>query len=211
VAVYTLFSQAATGSSLVADGSSYTMGVQFTVSVSGATATAVWFYSAAGAPDLPVTIALYLASPAGTGTLITSDTATWTPNTPGGGWVRAPFSSPPILTSGAAYKACVLHTAFSNWYSQTAAYWTGSNPQITNGPLSAPNNANGDGGQDTFNTNATLSYPATSFNSSNYWVDVEVTTGAAPPPNVVQTLTPESGGISGWVMLPPRGRAGAAL
>ena len=66
----------------------------------------------------------------------------------------------------------------ANFYGSTANYWTSGagGAGITNGPLSAPNNAGGDGGQDTFNQSATLTYPLTSFNATNYWVDPEVAT-----------------------------------
>jgi len=61
---------------------------------------------------------------------------------------------------------------------------------ITSGPLSAPNNAGGDGGQDTFNVGGSLTYPSGSFNAANYWLDPEVTAtaaagGGAPSPLVV--------------------------
>jgi hypothetical protein len=35
--------------------------------------------------------------------------------------------------------------------------------------------------------------------------------GGPPPPAVAAAPQPEAGGISGWVMLPVRGRAGSAL
>ena len=38
------------------------------------------------------------------------------------------------------------------------------------------NSPGGDGGQDTFNQSAVLTYPLTSFNATNYWVDPEVAT-----------------------------------
>ncbi len=171
---YTLFSQEVTGSSLTTDPTGYTMGVQFTVSVSGATLTAIWFYSASGAGVLPQTIALYAVS--GT-SLVHQESASWS-GAAGSGWVRAAFSSPPSLTASASYKACVLQDTNANWYSATAHYWdSGAGAAgITSGPLSAPNNAGADGGQDTFHSAASLTYPDGSFNAGNYWMDPEVTT-----------------------------------
>jgi len=174
VTVYTLFGQEATGSSLNSDTDYYTMGVQFSVDVSGATLTAIWFYSASGAGVLPQDIALFAVSGQ---SLVHTESASWS-GAAGSGWVRAPFSSPPALTSGVSYKACVIeNTGDFEWYSATGAYWsTGAGSGgITSGPVSAPNNAGGDGGQDTFNNGATLTYPDTSFNAANYWVDPEVT------------------------------------
>jgi hypothetical protein len=168
---FTLFSQPANAATLTADSAAYTMGVQFTVS-RGATLQAVWFFSAAGAASLPGSIALFQVSGA---SLVTSQAATWS-GAAGSGWVRAPFTTPPALTAGMAYKAAIFDNAANSFYSSTAHYWdTGVGAAgITNGPLSAPNNAGGDGGQDTFFTGGVITYPATSFNATNYWVDPEV-------------------------------------
>lgn len=189
MAVYTLFRQAATGSAVASDNSVYTMGVQFSLSAAAATLTAIWFYSPSGATVLPPTIALYAVSGA---SLVTSQAASWS-GAAGSGWVRAPFGTPPALTAAASYKACILHSTVGdgNFYSATPHYWDTTGPGtngITSGPLSAPNNAGGDGGQDTFNNTATLTYPATSFNATNYWVDPEVTVPAPPlvPPLISQ-------------------------
>jgi hypothetical protein len=191
VAVYTLFSQGATGTSgVAADPTAYTMGVQFSVSVSGGTLTAVYFYSDTGAAVLPQAIALYAVSGA---SLVHSESASWS-GLAGTGWVRAAFASPPSLTSGAAYKACVEQSTVANWYSLTASYWTSGagGSGITNGPLSAPGNAGGDGGQDTFSTSVPA-YPNSSFNASNYWVDPEVTTTGANVTGVAAQVTIQGG------------------
>jgi hypothetical protein len=210
VTVYTLFGQGATGTpGVTADPTPYTMGVQFTVSVSGGTLTAVWFYSDTGAGELPENILLYAVSG---GTLVHAEAASWS-GAAGTGWIRAVFASPPSLTSGTAYKACVDNaTVVSNWYTHTSNYWdTGAGSGgVTSGPLTAPNNAGGDGGQDTFSTSVPA-YPNTSFNAANYWVDPEITTAAPPAPQVQQSNIPESASVSGWVLLPVRGRAGSAL
>jgi hypothetical protein len=180
MAVYTLFSQGGgTPGSVTADPTDYTMGVQFSVS-QAATLTAIWFFSAPSAAQLPVTIALYAVSGA---SLVTSQAASWS-GALASGWVRAPLGSPPSLTAGVSYKACVFINPTGNWYSHTANYWdtgTGSGG-IANGPLSAVNNAGGDGGQDTFTQATSLSYPSSSFGAANYWVDPEVTTAAPAPP-----------------------------
>lgn len=181
MAVYTLFSQGATGSSLTADATAYTMAVQFSVGVSGSTLTAVWFYSATGAGVLPQTILLYQVSGA---SLVHSESASWS-GAAGSGWVRAVFTSPPSLASGTSYKAAVAQNTNANWYSTTANYWSSGAGAggITSGPLTGVNNAGGDGGQDTFTTGVP-SYPSSSFNASNYWMDPEVTTSAPAPPAV---------------------------
>lgn len=182
---YTLFGQPASPASIVSDSTAYTLGVQFSVASSGYTLTGIWFYSASGAASLPSTIGLYAVS--GT-SLVHSETPSWS-GAAGSGWVKATFASPPSLTSGAAYKGCVLDASpGGNWYSATSHYWdTGSGSSgITSGPdLSAPNNAGGSGGQDTLNTGSTIAYPSSSFNAANYWVDVEVT----PPSAALSVVT----------------------
>jgi hypothetical protein len=169
---FTLFSQPATPATIIGtDPNGYTMGVQFTVSRS-AVLQAMWFFSPSGAGSLPGTISLYQVSGA---SLVTSQAATWS-GAAGSGWVRAPFTTPPALTAATAYKACINNIApGAAWYSDTSHYWdTGAGAGgISNGPLSAPNNAGGDGGQDTFNATPP-GYPATSSNAGNYWLDLEV-------------------------------------
>jgi Domain of unknown function (DUF4082) len=181
---FTLFGQPASPATLTSDAVGYTMGVQFSVSQS-ATLTAIWFFSATGAAVLPGTILLYAVS--GT-SLVHSETASWS-GAAGSGWVQALFSSPPSLTASTNYKAAVAQSSAANWYSTTANYWSSGagSGGITNGPLSAPNNAGGDGGQATFNTSVPA-YPNTSFNAGNYWVDPQVTTGDVTVSGAVSAL-----------------------
>src|SRR5215472_4969595 len=176
--VYTLFGQPASPVGLTIDSSGYTMGVQFSSSQPG-TITAIWFFSPPGAVSLPNQIGLFQVTGPGTGTLVASQAPSWS-GAAGSGWVRAPFTTPPAISAGSNYKACILDNAGSNFYGATANYWATSG--VTSGPLTAPNNAGGDGGQDTFTSPSPgLLYPATSFNASNYWVDLELTTTAAGP------------------------------
>jgi hypothetical protein len=153
------------------------MGVQFSVSVSGGTLNGIWFYSAAGLTSTPDTIALYTTS----GTLVSSQASTFGGAAAGSGWMHGTFTSPPALTSGATYVAAVHGSG--GFYSSTANYWSSGagSGGISNPPLSAPNNAGAVNGQGVFNTGP-LSFPATSFNATNYWVDPDVTATAAAPP-----------------------------
>lgn len=172
MAVYTLFGQAGGGTN-PSDSAAYTMGVQFSVS-QGGTLTGIWFYSGSWATVLPQTIALYAVAGS---SLVASQSASWS-GAAGSGWVRAAWTTPPVLTAGAAYKACVLQNTAAAWYSATSNYWSSGagSAGITSGPLSAPNASGASGGnQDTFNSGATLTYPASAFNSTNYWMDPEVT------------------------------------
>ena len=187
MALYTLFGQPVNPATLTADAANYVMAVQFKVTLTAtqtAVLKAIWFNSPAGAGVLPGTIDLWQVSGA---SLVTSQAATWS-GAAGSGQVRAAFSTPPALTSGAAYKGGIFKNdgAVNTFYGSTANYWS-SGPGsggITSGPLSAPNNAGGDGGQATFDASNLNAYPATSFNATNYWVDVEVevTDLAVPAP-----------------------------
>jgi len=171
---FTLFGQPAAPATLTADASDYDMGVAVTVSRT-VQLNAIWFYSAPGAADLPQQITLWRNTGAGTGVLVANQVASWS-GAAGSGWVRAAFSSPPAMTAGNQYKPGILHTTLANFYSATAHYWDvgpGAGG-ITNGPLTGLNNASADGGQDTFIGSAALTYPNTSFNAANYWIDPEV-------------------------------------
>ena len=183
---YTLFGQPATPATLAADNANYVMGVQFTVTLTaGQTADldGIWFYSPPGAGVRPDLIDLWAVSGAA---LVTSQAAAWSGGA-GAGWIFASFTSPPVLASATAYKAAIRKNdgGVSNFYGLTSLWWS-SGPGgsgISSGPLAAPNNAGGDGGQDTFESSGLNAYPATSFNASNYWVDpqVTVTSPAAGP------------------------------
>lgn len=184
--VYTLWGQGLTGG-LQSDASAYTLGVEFQVTTAG-TLTAVWFYSASGAVLLPSTIALYgVAGP----TLIHSESASWS-GAAGSGWVRAPFTSPPALSTGTRYKAVVFSAAGSNWYSAIGHYWdTGAGQNgISNGPLSAYSASGSTNGQDSFHNAGTLSYPDSAFNNTNYLVDPELTVAAAQPSGLLMGSFP---------------------
>jgi hypothetical protein len=183
---YTIFKQQPVSAPATNDNSAYTMGMQFQVS-SAFTAAAVWFFSPyfpSQSPELPESIGIYHV---GTQALVHSETPTWS-GSPGSGWVRAAFSSPPLLNATTDYKVVILKSGGSNnWYASASNYWSsGAGASgLTNGPVSAPNNASalngqtGGGGQDVFNVGTGLVYPNNAFNAGNYWVDVEVTTSGS--------------------------------
>ena len=195
VATYDLFGQPASPATLTADPADYTFGLQWSATLTaGQTAVlaGIRFFSAAGAANLPDRIALFAVSGQ---SLIHSETASWS-GAAASGWVTALFATPPALSSGVQYKACVNrgNGGIGNWYSTTGAYWSGTGPGasgITSGPLSAPSSTGtvplGGQGQDTFTAALALSYPLSEFNPPNYWLDVvvQVTTPAVaggPPP-----------------------------
>jgi len=199
--VYTLFGQTG-GGSASGDNASYTLGVQFTVS-SVVTLTGIWWYSAATQNVLPAACCIFAETSPGSGSIVSgtqNNSPSWS-GAAGSGWVRCSYSAP-ALSPGNTYKACVLGSGGGTpgWYSATSHYWdTGSGSGgLASGPLSAPGNAGGDGGQDTFVTPAAaLTYPASSFNAANYWVDVEVTASGVTPAGPAYTAL-----MSGMLCLP---------
>jgi Domain of unknown function (DUF4082)/Glycosyl hydrolases family 16 len=174
---YTLFGQSgASGAS--ANMNPFTLGVQFAV-LAAVPLNAIWFFSGSGATELPQTIALFTVSG---GTLVHSETPSWS-GAAGSGWVRAAFASPPSLAYGTSYVAAVYADGVSGWYGGVSAYWsTGpGSAGITNGPLTAPDNAAAANGQDVYNSGSGLTFPASTFGATNYWVDPEVGGGPFGP------------------------------
>jgi hypothetical protein len=180
VAAQTLFGQPSSPASLASDDEALTLGLQFTLS-EDSPLTGIWFYSAPGAGHLPESCAIY---DVGSQTVVTgtqNSSPSWS-GAAGSGWVKVTYDGSVTLAAGTPYKAVVYGGFFSgqNWYSATNHYWdSGAGASgLTSGAITAPNNAGADGGQDSFDTSGSQHYPASSFNATNYWVDVEVGSNA---------------------------------
>ena len=194
MAVYTLFSQPSAGMpALASDTLDYTFGMQFTLS-SNAALTGIWWYSPATAGALPDTSAVYQVTGTNTGSQVTGtlhSSPTWGGAAAGAGWAKETYDGSVTLTSGTQYRVCV-HIGFGlNKYGVTANYWSSGagSGGVSAGIISAPAAASADGGnQDAYINTSPIAYPNTSFNSGNYWVDVEVTTGGSPPPAVAYSM-----------------------
>ena len=188
---YTLFSQAAESGTVSGAGNGGTNGVHFTVSAA-CTLQGAWHYSPSGQTQLPVTIALYTtqASPA-TGTLVTSNTATWLTG-PGGsaasagsGWCYAAFTSPPSLSSGTNYMAVQFRNdAVNGWFAYTDPYTF----PASSGIITAPDDVST--GQGWYNTGTALAFPSSQDAGTNWWLDVQVTAGTARTVTASLTVTP---------------------
>lgn len=146
------------------DPSAVELGVKFQTSVAG-TASGIRFYK--GSQDTGThTGALWTS----TGTLLA--TATFTNETVGG-WQSVTFSNPVPLTVGATYVAS-YHTNVG-YYSSTVNYFTSN---VTSGPLTALANGNG-----VYTYSSSTAFPTSTFQSTNFWVDVMFnpsTTNTAP-------------------------------
>ena len=177
IAAQTLFDQPSSPATIVSDTAGYTLAMEFYVSEE-IPFTGVWFYSEPSASQLPTWAGLYRVS----------DQAQLAANHPdpgwsggvGDGWVKSTFDGSIILDPAEHYRVFVYGPGgVGNWYTATSHYWLSGpgSADITNGVITAPSNAHSSGGQDSYNAD-TVAYPASSFNESNYWVDVEV--GSAP-------------------------------
>ncbi|WP_331376002.1 DUF4082 domain-containing protein [Sinorhizobium chiapasense] len=138
------------------DNSGLELGMKFVASSSG-TITGIRFYKASG--DIGShTGSLWTAS----GTLL--GTVTFT-NESLSGWQTAKFSSPIQIAAGTTYVAS-YHT--TGTYVASANYFTTAH---TNGPLTAPSSTTS-GGNGVYAYSAGTVFPTSSYQASNYWVDV---------------------------------------
>lgn len=154
------------------DGTPVNLAHEITVTGSPRWARGLRFYRGTTAITGPVTGRLWRATDPGLGELVTGSDVTFSLS--GTGWHEALFPTPIALTAG-IYKP-VVH--FPDQFPRTADYWAPGGPGeagITNGPLTAPNNASALDGQGSFSTGPITTYPGSSGNGSGYWVDLLVT------------------------------------
>ncbi|RFB85568.1 adhesin, partial [Rhizobium leguminosarum bv. trifolii] len=153
------------------DASAVELGVKFQTSVAG-TVTGIRFYK--GSLDTGTHTGSLWSS---TGTRIATLTFT---NETASGWQTAYFTSPVSLTPGQTYTAS-YHTNTGN-YSTTTDYFIAN---VTSGPLTAPASGNG-----VYTYGSASLYPTSTFDSTNYWVDVMFTT---PGSNTTPTAVADAG------------------
>jgi Glycosyl hydrolase family 26 len=188
----TLFAQATPGGTINSGaGNAGTNGIHFTVS-SACNLSGVWHYSPSSSTQLPTSIGLYTtqASPA-TGTLVTSNTATWS-GAVGSGWVFAPFTSPPALVSGTNYMATQYRNdAVNEWF----VYYTVTWP-VTSGVLTAPQDVGAGQGWFDTGTPGSMTFPASQLAGDNFGMDVQVSSPAAfGGPNTPKRLISGTGTV----------------
>jgi Domain of unknown function (DUF4082)/Cadherin-like domain len=140
----------------ISDTSPVELGMKFQASVTGA-AIGVRFYK--GPKNVGTHVGNLWSS---AGALLSS--VTFSSET-ASGWQQAYFTTAPTLTAGATYTVS-YHT--SGFYSADANGFTNA---ITNSPLTAPSSASS-GGNGVYVYGSTSAFPSSSFNASNYWVDV---------------------------------------
>ncbi|KRR21604.1 hypothetical protein CQ13_30745 [Bradyrhizobium retamae] len=149
-----LFSGSSTPATVnTVDASAVNLGVRFQTSVAG-TVSGIRFYKSS--QDIGTHTGQLWSS---TGTLLA--TATFT-NETASGWQSVTFSNPVTLTAGATYVAS-YHTNVGH-YSSSVNYFTSN---VTSGPLTALANGNG-----VYTYSSNVAFPTSTFQSTNFWVDV---------------------------------------
>jgi hypothetical protein len=143
------------------DTSAVNLGVQFTPSANG-WITGIRFYKGAGNTGTHVG-SLWTTS----GTLLGQVTFT---NESASGWQEADFSSPIAVTAGTTYVASYF--APNGGYSYTGAGFASA---VTNGPLTAPQSSSASPGNGVYGYGGSPAFPNSSYNATNYWVDVVFT------------------------------------
>ena len=170
------------------DSSSVEVGMKFTSDVAG-TVTGVKFYKGTG--NTGTHIGHLWTS---TGTLLASVTFTNETTT---GWQTANFSTPVAISANTVYV--VSYFAPKGHYAGDTGYFTAG--QITSGPLHALQDG-ADGGNGVYTYGSTSVFPSSTWEASNYWVDVLFTAGTpGTPPGPSTTLnitmkSPASGATS---------------
>jgi len=112
--------------------------------------------------------------------------ATFT-NETASGWQEVLFSSPVAVTAGVTYVATYFSP--SGDYAATKPYFT---QNITNGPLIGLQDGL-DGANGLYRYTATSAFPNSSFQSSNYWVDVLFAASSDNIAPAVSTVSPANG------------------
>jgi hypothetical protein len=169
-----LFSPTSTPSIVtVNDPSAVELGVKFTAAANGQI-SGIRFYK--GPSNTGTHVADLWSS---TGTLLA--TATFTGES-ASGWQQVNFSTPVAITAGATYVAA-YHTNTGE-YSANGGYFTSN---VVSGDLTAPASGNG-----VYAYGATDTFPTSSYNSTNYWVDVVYE-------KTPQTLAPVANNDGGFV------------
>ena len=105
------------------------------------------------------------------------------------GWQQVNFSSPVAITAGTTYVAS--YYAPKGHYSDTAEFFAKSG--VVNAPLSFLANTVSPNGVYTYSS--TSAFPTSSFDATNYWVDVVFFTTVTLRPSVV-TVSPANGATS---------------
>ena len=145
------------------------LGMKFTSSRAG-TISGLKFYK--GAQDAGTHVGSLWTS---TGTLLGSATFR---NETASGWQSVSFANPVAISSGTTYVAS-YHS--NGGYASTSNYFAAAH---TNGPLTAPASTT-NGGNGVYTYAASSVFPTSTWNATNYWVDVVFNALQNQPPDAI--------------------------
>ena len=145
--------------------SAVNLGVQFTSNTNG-WITGIRFYKGSNNTGTHVG-SLWTAS----GSLLGQVTFT---SESAAGWQQANFSTPIQVTAGTTYVASYF--APNGGYSSTPGAFTTTD--VSNPPLDAPESSAVAGGNGVYGYGSSPGFPTSTYNGTNYWVDVVFTTTA---------------------------------
>jgi hypothetical protein len=155
----------------------YTLATEFQLS-QACTLDNIWFYSGAGAGDLPTRCGIWNVSSQSVVSGTDKTSPSWS-GAAGSGWVACSYSG--VTLPAGDYKVAAYYGGQNKWFQFVTGYWANGGPGaagISTGPLTAPNVANATSpGQSTYGEGS-WTYPQTygaAGNGENYWIDVEVT------------------------------------
>ena len=184
---YRLFTTIAGPSVPVSYSGPFIAGINVGVTIGGCWLTGYWWWVCpSGQSTAAQMFALWCLSSAGAGSLIADGTVTSGALT-AGQWNYVPLAAPVPLAIGATYVAA---TGFSGNFPDTSGQFGSGDPfaaGIVNGPLTAFSDASGSlptpfgtdqGVFSVAGTDPTAAMPAYGTDSSNFWVDVQVSTSA---------------------------------
>jgi hypothetical protein len=176
------------------DAHSVELGVKFRAEAEGFV-TGVRFYKA------PLNVGTHVVSLwSSAGTLLASATAT---GESAGGWQQVSFSTPVRVAANTVYVAGYLAPA--GHYSATSGGLTAA---VSNGPLATIANTTTPDG--VFSYSASSTFPTSSFQGANYWVDVDYEPAPSATPGTPGHVSASGGNGSAIVSWSPPTSGGAA-
>jgi len=163
----------------VSDSENYTLAVEFYVTDPGCSLTQIHFWASGTVTSSNHACRLYSVTDPTTGTLESGSSKAFASPLQAG-WNTVTLDAPIALTEDQRYRAAVYFTT-DNGYTATGTYWAGAGggaSGITNGPLTAPNEAGATGNDQCSFAVGSDAFPTGSFGAGNYWVDVTIDDGA---------------------------------
>lgn len=155
----------------------YTLGMEFSLT-QPCMLQKIWHFSPPGVTILPTRCGIW-----NVGTQIEvvntdNSSPSWS-GAAGSGWVYCNYSGAGVtLNPSVNYKVSTFYgVATGNWFAASTTFWdTGDFMAngLTSGPLVVPGNSTASPGQNSWNNSTTWTYPNTSTDPENDWIDVEV-------------------------------------